>query len=198
MPPRKSSQLPAKPPPAVEEALRSRFSGRELQAFSAAFAVRTTAQQIANAITEWMADSAASPARFLVLMVIWAAKGRGVPHKEIVAALDVTRATVSGLMAGLERDGLVTSTVAREDRRNQLARLTPLGTAMVEKAVEMNGVRLRAAFRTFSADEVTTLMTLLQRVRQGFADCGEAVKQQDETRAGDGHRAARAAGVTAP
>jgi len=41
-----------------------------------------------------------------------------IPPLAIVAALGVTRATVSGLMAALERDGLVKSAVGRHDRRN--------------------------------------------------------------------------------
>ena len=114
----KSFRLLSEPPPTIAAALRNRLKGRELEALSAVFAVRATAQQLDNAITEWMADSAASPARFQILMLIWAAKGRGVPHKEIVAAAGVTRATISGLMAGLERDGLVVSVVASDDRRN--------------------------------------------------------------------------------
>src|SRR5260370_7916539 len=99
-----------------------------------------------NAISEWMADSAATPARFQILMLLWAARGRAVPHKEIVAALGVTRATVSGLMATLERDGLVTSAVASDDPRNLLASLPPKGEAIVEKPIETNSSRLRPPF----------------------------------------------------
>jgi DNA-binding MarR family transcriptional regulator len=170
----KLPHLPTEPPPAVAEALRSLLSGRELQAFGAVFAVRTTAQRIDNAVTEWMADTAASPARFQILMVLWAARGRGVPHKEIVATLAVTRATVSGLMTGLERDGLVTSAAATDDRRNLVARLTRKGEAVVQKALEINKTRLRAAFAALSSDELTTLTTLLQRVQQGFASSVDA------------------------
>jgi DNA-binding MarR family transcriptional regulator len=177
----KPSQLSAEPPPAVTEALRNRLSGLELQAFGAVFAVRTTAQQMANAITEWMADSAASPARFQILMLLWATRERGVPHKEIVAAYGVARATVSGLVAALERDGLVTSAVASDDRRNLLASLTPKGEAIVEKALEINKARLRAAFTALSSDELTTLTTLLQRVRQGFAMSAAAAEGHDGT-----------------
>jgi DNA-binding MarR family transcriptional regulator len=186
---RKPSQLPSEPPPAVTEALRNRLSGRELEAFGAVFAVRTTAQLMANAITEWMANLAGSPARFQILMLLWAASGRGVPHKEIVAAHGVTRATVSGLMAALERDGLVTSAVASDDRRNLLARLTPKGEATVEKALEINKARLRAAFTALSSDEVTTLTTLLQRVRQGFAVSAVAAEGHDGSRASTSRRA---------
>lgn len=166
---RKPSQLPSEPPPTVMAALRNRLSGKEQQMFGAVFVVRTTAQQMDNAISEWMADTAASPARFQVLSLLWAAGKRGVPHKEIVAALGVTRATVSGLMAALERDSLVTSVEASSDRRSVLASLTRKGEATVEKAIEANKTRIRTAFNVLSPDELTTLTTLLERVRQGFA-----------------------------
>jgi DNA-binding MarR family transcriptional regulator len=186
---RKPSQLPSEPPSAVMAALRNRFSGREQQAYGALFVVRTTAQQMDNAISEWMADSAATPARFQILMLLWAARGRAVPHKEIVAALGVTRATVSGLMATLERDGLVTSAVASDDRRNLLASLTPKGEAIVEKAIETNRARLRTAFTALSSDELTTLRTLLERVRQGFAVRVDGPERRDGSRDSKSRRA---------
>lgn len=195
---RKPSQLPSAPPPAVMAALRDRLSGREQQAFGAVFVVRTTAQQMDNAVTEWMADSAATPARFQILMLLWAARGRGVPHKEIVAALGVTRATVSGLMACLERDGLVRSVVASEDRRNLLASLTPKGEAIVEKAIETNRARLRTAFAALSSDELTTLRTLLERVRQGFSVSADRTERHDGSRDSPSRRAVQMKAIKPP
>ena len=122
-----------------------------------------------NAVTEWMAYSASTPARFQILMLLWATRERGVPHKEIVAALGVTPATVSGLMAALERDGLLTSAVASDDRRSLLASLTRKGEVVVKKAIETSLARLRTAFAGLSSGELTTLTRLLQRVRQGFS-----------------------------
>jgi DNA-binding MarR family transcriptional regulator len=179
---RKPTQLPSEPPPTVMAAIRKRFSGREQKAFGATFVVRATARQIDNAITEWMAQSATTPARFQILMVLGAQRGRGVPHKEIVAALGVTRATVSGLMAALEREGLVTSAVASDDRRNLLASLTPKGEAIIERAVETNRARLRTAFTGLSSDELTTLTTLLERVRQGFSVSADGTGRRNRSR----------------
>jgi DNA-binding MarR family transcriptional regulator len=161
--------LPTEPPRALTAALRERFSAREQQMFEALFVVRSTAQQMDNTISEWMADSAATPARFQILTHLWAAKGRGLPQKDIAAAMGVTRATVSGLMAALERDGLVTSIVASDDRRSCLASLTRKGEAVVEKAIESNKARLRAAYTMLTPEELTTLTTLLERFRQGFS-----------------------------
>jgi DNA-binding MarR family transcriptional regulator len=164
---RAPDRLPAEPPPTVMAALRKRLSGRDLPAFGVVFALRTAAQQVDNAITEWMADTAGTPARFQILSLLWASGASGVPHKDIVQALQVTRATVSGLMAALERDGLVKSAIDRDDRRNLIANLTPRGRAMFEKAIDANLMSMRAAFATLSADELGTLASLLQRVRQG-------------------------------
>ena len=138
------------------------------------FALRTTTQHVVNTITGSLADSAGSPTRFQILMLLSAAAGRGVPHKEIVAAMGVTRATISGTMAALERDGLVASVVASDDRRNLLASLTPKGEATVEIALESVRTRVHAALAAVSAEELTTMTTLLQRVRQGFAASTDA------------------------
>ena len=140
-----------------------------MQAVEALFALRTTAQQVDNALTEWFAGTMGSPARFQILMLLWATGGNGVLHKEIVAALGVTRATVSGLMSALEREGLVKSSVDRDDRRNLLATLTSKGEAVVGKAIEANTSRLRTVFASLSSAELTTFTGLLQRLREGFA-----------------------------
>jgi len=156
------------------EALRKRFTRQELPALDVVFALRMTAQQVDNAITEWMADTAGTPARFQILGLLWASGPSSVPHKEIVKALQVTRATVSGLMGALERDGLVQSSVDRDDRRNLMATLTSKGRSIFERAIDSNTAALRVAFATLSANERVTLTSLLQRLRQGFI----AVKEQ--------------------
>ena len=175
----KHSRLPPEPPPGVAAALHSRLSEQEQQMLGTIFAVRSTAQQMDNTVSDWMADTAASPARFQILVQLWAAKGRGVAQKEIAATMGVTRATVSGLMAALERDGLVTSAVAGNDRRSLLASLTRRGEATVERAIETNKVMLRKAFVALSPDELTTLTALLQRVRQGFSECPDGKPRRD-------------------
>lgn len=142
------------------------------------FALRKTSQQVDNEITEWLAGTVGSPARLQILVLLWAAKGSGVPHKEIVAALSVTRATVSGLMAALEREDLVKSTASTADRRNLLATLTSKGKAVVEKSIAANTSRLRAAFGSLSPADLTTFNALLQRVRDGFVATASATNRR--------------------
>ena len=170
-------RLPPALPPAVMKAIRKRLSRREMQAVETVFALRTTAQQVDNAITEWFAGTAGSPARYQILMMLWAAGGNGVPHKDIVAAMGVTRATVSGLMTALEREGLVKSSADGDDRRQLLANLTSRGEAVISKAQEVNTNRLRPVVASLSSAELTTLTALLHRFREGFAAGANATER---------------------
>jgi DNA-binding MarR family transcriptional regulator len=157
------------PPPAVMAAIRKRLSEHEAQGMEALFALRSTAQQAENTVSEWMAGTVGSPARYHILMALWATKGNGIPHKDIVAAMGVTRATVSGLLTALEREGFIKSSVDRDDRRQQIARLTPKGEAVIKKAFEINAARFRRVFASLSSAEITGLTALLHRVREAFA-----------------------------
>ena len=161
---RQLEKRPLGPPAAVVEQLRKRLSEREVQGLEALFALRGAAQQVDNVLSEWMADSVGSFARYQILMALWSTKGNAIPHKDIVAAMGVTRATVSGLMAGLERDGLVKSYAHHEDRR----KLTSRGEAAIRKAFEINVARFRAVFKSLSSTELTSLTALLHRVRVSF------------------------------
>ncbi|MGD0469425.1 MAG: MarR family transcriptional regulator [Terriglobales bacterium] len=166
---RKPIERPPGPPPAVMEKIRQRLSERELQGLRTVFTLRATAQHVDNAISQWMAGSVGSVARYQILMALWASKGKGIPHKHIVEAMGVTRATVSGLMAALERDGLVKSQVDGEDRRKLIARLTAKGEAVIKKQHKLNLVKFRAVFTSFTSEELSSLTALLHRFRKAFA-----------------------------
>ena len=161
-------KLTSGPPPAVMAEIRDRLSEREWQWLQALFALRMTAQQVDNAVSEWMAGTVGSIARYQILMALWAAKADGIPHSDIVARMGVTRATVSGLMSALEREGFVRSTVDRDDRRRLIARVTARGEAAIKKAFETNAARFREV-ASLSPDELATMTALLGRVREGFA-----------------------------
>ena len=165
MPPRTPHRLPTEPPPPVMQALHKRFAGQDLPALDVVFALRMTAQQMDNAITEWMAGTAGTPARFQILVLLWASETSGVPHKEIVKALEVTRATVSGLMMGLERDGLVLREGSPDDRRAWILRLTPKGRRSFEAMANEHEQWVLELFEGVDAKAVQQLYTHLGALR---------------------------------
>jgi DNA-binding MarR family transcriptional regulator len=174
--PDSTSQLPI-PPPHIQEAIGRRLSRPKRQRLELLFLLRSTAQYVENAATEWLAGTAGSPARFQTLALLWAAGGRPVQHQEIIASLHVKRATVSALMFSLERDGLVQSVPDRKDRRRLLATLTTKGERVITDAMDLNAARLEEVMRDLSGEELDVLQKLLERLRADFAHRGSHEKR---------------------
>ena len=103
------------------------------------------------------------------VLVVWTLGGGSKRFNELRKALgSISQRMLTLTLRALERDGLVKSTVDHDDRRNLIATLTSRGRAIVEKAIDSNATSLRAALAPLSANELETLMSLLQRLRQGF------------------------------
>jgi len=169
----RSSKLPDEmltvTPPVVQKVLRRRMSARGIEAMEALNSLNAAARQLDFTSNQWLDDSVKSLARLRVLNVLLAGEGQPVAHQEIINALQVKRATVSGLMAALERDGLVKSVGDTEDRRRQLAELTEKGASQVGQAIDKNHERLLKAIKGFSKEELSLLRSLLDRLRDALA-----------------------------
>lgn len=150
------------------EAYLRRYPLAAAQRLETVFTLKSVGQQVNNVLNEWLEGTAGSPARFQTLALLWGAGDRLVPHQEIIAALQVKRATVSALMFSLEQEGLVQSVGDEKDRRRLLATLTEKGKKIISSAMELNAHRLEKAFAGLSPDELLLLQSLLLRMRDGF------------------------------
>jgi DNA-binding MarR family transcriptional regulator len=166
----------------LHQAYKRRFSARRFQQHEVLFQLRLTTQHIENVATEWLEDTAGSPARWRILVLLLAAGKQPVPHQEIIAALQVKRATVSGLMRGLEQDGLVQSLEDGEDRRSLLATLTAKGMKVATQAFDLHVSRVDTLLKNMNRKDLKTLSTLLQRVHACFSVTeGAALAARGET-----------------
>ena len=161
------------PTPYMREAYAARFPAAALQRLETVFALKATAQQMTNVLNEWLESTAGSPARFQALAMLWGAGDRWVPHQEIIAALQVKRATVSALMFSLEQDGLVRSVGDQQDRRRMLASITEKGKRVITSAMELNAGRLERALANFSPGDHESLQNLLTRFKDAFQVAGQ-------------------------
>jgi DNA-binding MarR family transcriptional regulator len=152
----------------MRAAYTARFPAAALQRLETVFALKSTAQQMTNVLNEWLESTAGSPARFQTLALLWSAGDRWVPHQEIIAILQVKRATVSALMFSLEQDGLVRSVGDQQDRRRMLATITEKGKRVIISAMELNAGRLEKALASFSMEDLGLLQNLLTRFKEAF------------------------------
>jgi DNA-binding MarR family transcriptional regulator len=114
-----------------------------------------------------------SQGRFTVLMLLFdKAAGCPKPHTpaELAEMGGVTRATMTGLVDTLERDGLVTRTPDPNDRRMMSVSLTPHGQARLEGILPGQFRRMAALMATLSETERRTLVGLLGKILDSAAD----------------------------
>ena len=108
-----------------------------------------------------------SHGRFTVLLLLLE-KGEGCskPHTpaELAEMAGVTRATMTGLVDTLERDGLVTRTPDPNDRRMMSVSLTEHGKARLEKILPGHFRRIAALMAPLSEAERKTLVGLLTKI----------------------------------
>ncbi len=96
------------------------------------------------------------------------AKGGALPSHELAALADVSAATVTQMLDGLERARLVTRVRSDSDKRVVLTSLTAQGRAVVERRRAELEPRWRAALGEFSGDELLTAAAVLDRIREMF------------------------------
>lgn len=110
-----------------------------------------------------------SHGRFGVLMALWR---RGRPEgataaltpAELAEQTGVTRATMTGLIDTLERDGLVRREPAREDRRMTTVQPTPAGLATVERVLPGHFQVMAALMGPLSGEEREVFSALLDKI----------------------------------
>ncbi len=108
-----------------------------------------------------------SQGRFTVLMLLFE-KPSGQPHALTPAQLaeqsGVTRATMTGLVDTLERDGMVTRRPDPVDRRQLSVELTPRGLEFLQSLLPEHFRRISALLSPLDENERRTFVALLGKV----------------------------------
>jgi len=80
----------------------------------------------------------------------------------------VTRATMTGLIDGLEQGGLVERVYAKDDRRSVLVRLTDAGQAKLDVVMPDYYRRLRQCMQGLDDQKRTQLQQMLELINSGI------------------------------
>jgi DNA-binding MarR family transcriptional regulator len=102
--------------------------------------------------------------RFGVLRALWLSPDSKMSQKEIGTKLMVTWATVTVLVDGLEKDGLVTRATSERDRRSTIVALTPSGREACTRIVPAMAKLSALVCDDFTDEEKQTLTSLLLRM----------------------------------
>jgi len=112
-----------------------------------------------------LAPHGLSEGRFIVLFLLHGAGGTLPPH-ELAERAGVTRATISGLLDGLQREGLLQRRHDAEDGRRLQIVLTARGRRLAEELFNQHTQWIGGLFKGLDASEQAQLSKLLTKVWQ--------------------------------
>lgn len=110
-----------------------------------------------------LAPHGLSEGRFIVLFLLHGAEGSLSPH-ELAERAGVTRATTSGLLDGLQRDGLLQRRSDADDGRRLQVVLTARGKRMAGKLFDQHTHWIGGLFNELDSTEQAQLSRLLEKV----------------------------------
>jgi len=151
----------------VGRELERDFPGADHRATAAVVNLIRTESLLTAKLAKRFRSHNLSLATFNVLMILRGEDGPLSPCT-IGERLLVTRATVTGLLDSLEKQGLVRRAPHPEDRRMLLVELTPAGSTLLKKVLPSHYKGECDMLSTLSASEKDTLIRLLSKVQQAL------------------------------
>jgi DNA-binding MarR family transcriptional regulator len=123
--------------------------------------------ELTSAMDVHYARHGLSRGRFRVLITLFHNQAGPVGAAEIADVIGVTRATMTGLLDGLERDGFIRRDGSSDDRRMLNIGLTAKGRRFLEKMLPEHFRRTAALMSGLDKKEKKQLVCLLEKVRGG-------------------------------
>jgi DNA-binding MarR family transcriptional regulator len=116
-----------------------------------------------------------SGGKFTLLMQLYTAK-QDIPPSEFAERANVTRATITGLLDGLERDGLVQRKPHPSDRRMLTVHLTDRGSELMQNILPEHFCRTKRLMETLTASDKRNLVKLLTKLHSGASALNNPVQ----------------------
>ena len=138
----------------------------EIDTVKVAQRLRRTAALIADGVAYQLGRYDLSEGRFAVLMMLYHHPDGELQPGVMADRLAVTRANISGLLDGLERDGLIVRRSHSDDRRRVEVRVTDKAIDLLDRVVPGHFGVLTDLMAGLSADERAVLITLLDKIAE--------------------------------
>ena len=159
-------------PHEVMERLARRYPAMDLSATETLAALLRVAALILNATDEQLARKKTSRGKLSILFFLNRDPDAPATPSDLAESIGVTRATITGLLDGLERDGMVRREDG-DDGRSIKARLTAKGRRFLDALLPDRYKRARALMKGLPEKDRRALQRLLQKVEQGLPSYGK-------------------------
>jgi DNA-binding MarR family transcriptional regulator len=146
--------------------LKSQYSELDIPSVETCLAFLDATSQVYAAFDVHFARYGLSIGKFTLLMQLYVAP-EGLTPSEFADRVGVTRATITGLLDGLEREELIKREAHPNDRRRLIIRLTEKGRQLVAKVLPDHFCRTTGLMANLTPAEKKTLIKLLNKVQAG-------------------------------
>jgi DNA-binding MarR family transcriptional regulator len=149
------------------EAIRervTRYPNIDPRAVEAFLVLMRVSSDTLAGVEAWLAQHGMSQGKFTLLMILNRDPKVGMLPSELADRSGVTRATITGLLDGLERERLVRRENHAHDRRKAIVRLTPEGQSLLDGIVSGYYERVADLMLEMAEGEKRMLVDLLVKI----------------------------------
>lgn len=146
------------------ENLARRYRDMAPSSVKAMVTLLKTGSDVLTGFEKMLKSYGLSQGRFLILVVMNRNPDQSTTPSILAEKIGVTRATMTGLVDSLVKDGYVKRYAHASDRRRQNLRLTAPGKALLEKMLPDYWSRIHRLMNCLTAQEEETLIRLLEKV----------------------------------
>ena len=141
-----------------------RYPQVDPRAVEACLVLLRTATDVLSAIERLLQRLKMSQGKFTVLMVLSRDTDAAMNPSELAQRCGVTRATMTGLLEGLEREKMIHRQGDRADRRRNVVRLTPAAKEFLDGMLPDYFTRIHELMVDLSEEDKQHLTGLLQKI----------------------------------
>jgi DNA-binding MarR family transcriptional regulator len=143
-----------------------RFPSLDPRATEAYLHLLRTSDLVFSAADKILSDRGVSQARFSILLLLHRGCGGPLTPAQIADKIGVARATVTGVLDTLEKDGFVRRDPDPVDRRTINIFLTPEGVTFLEGVLPPYFSKVAEIMHPLQPEEQQTLVRLLQKLQE--------------------------------
>jgi DNA-binding MarR family transcriptional regulator len=152
--------------------IAKRFPELDPSATEAFLHLMRTSTEVSEAFDALHASHNISHGRFIVLMLLNRDPEKPVNLADLADRANVTRATMTGLIDTLERDGFVRREHTLDDRRMMLVRLTADGRGYFEKILPDYFRQVAGVMSHLTVTDRKALVALMGKIQQSLPPIG--------------------------
>lgn len=146
---------------------KEQFAEIDIESVLLCLNFQKASRDITKRYDQFIATYELSEARFTLLMLLNREDSKSLTAGELAKKLGVKKATMTGLMAGLEHSGLAIRSRDELDQRSIRVTLTAQGIAKLMEVLPFNYREATRVFAMLSSQEKEMLNELLQKILGG-------------------------------